>query len=505
VSGSFNSGATSYTFPSKILDNRVLVGYQNNGSSNNGVSYVLDLSTETLKSIAGIAKEAGVESNVIDVVTQGECDFLSGLTPGSYYYSSDTGFLSASVADYEIGVAKSATNLKMNGAIVLLNKTWLEKIESLVASGKTPSFYEALQYNVWNTRSVFTGTGTFTVPSGVYFLGIACIGKGGNGHTDGAGGGGGGVALKVKKVFPGQTIAYTLSAGGVASCDGMVANPGTNASSTSSAAGGSASGGTYNYAGGWSGYNFGGGGGGAGGGVGGQGRASTQYGGGGGAGFIRIMWSEALGSGYGGYAESNTQYGATGGGAGGNGAGQTSYGSFAWGGNLGVSAYTGGPTKKSSMSAGRIATLQLLGMQRGFIVTTDLAGTDGGGNRPIEGSSNTDASSAQDPTWGCGGSMAWYSSSMGVTFPSTGGSFGGGGGGGCDGSYGPSAGGFGGGGGGAWVNTGTMRNGAAGGFGSGGGGSGFGSGGSGGFGGGGGGGYSGGAQSGGAAVVVFIY
>jgi hypothetical protein len=311
VSGSFNSGATSYTFPSKILDNRVLVGYQDNGSSNNGVSYVLDLSTETLKSIAGVAKEAGVESNVIDVVTQGECDFLSGLTPGSYYYSSATGFLSASVGDYEVGVAKSATNLLMLERITKVNAELMKYIDELYAAKATPSYVRALQYNIWTTREIKTSSGTFTVPAGVYYIGIACVGKGGNSHDSSSdaqsGAGGGGLTFSLKKVIPGQSISYTIS-GGIAFCENAIASFGANGTGSSSTAtggtGGSASGGDYNYSGGAGGnatINSGGytayaGGGGAGGGAGGnsssgQSSASRPGGGGGRAFPDNVSWT----------------------------------------------------------------------------------------------------------------------------------------------------------------------------------------------------------------------
>jgi hypothetical protein len=223
----------------------VLVGYQDNGSSNNGVSYVLDLSLEALKSIAGVAKEAGVESNVIDVVTQGECDFLSGLTPGSYYYSSGTGFLSASVGDYEVGVAKSATNLKLNAVIPKVDAEKVKFIDRLVANSMTPSIEQALLYDFWKTREVKTTSGTFTVPSNVYAVGIFCLGKGADGRFSASayGGAGGGLAMKIKRVTPGDTIPYTIS-GGIATCDGMTANPGVGWT------GGAATGGMYNFSGG---------------------------------------------------------------------------------------------------------------------------------------------------------------------------------------------------------------------------------------------------------------
>jgi hypothetical protein len=244
-SAAFNSGTTSYTFPSKILDNRVLIGYQD--STNYATSYVLDLSAETLQKIAGIAKEAGVESNVIDVVTAGEVDFLSGLVAGSYYYSSATGALSASIGDYEVGVAKSATNLKMNGVIPKVDEEKIEFIERLIANNLTPSIEQARLYDFWKTREVKTSSGTFTVPSNVYAIGIFCLGAGSSGNA----GGGGGLSMKIKRVTPGQTIPYTISSG-VSACDGMTAN------AASGNTGGTAAGGMFNYSGGNSNSNRGG-------------------------------------------------------------------------------------------------------------------------------------------------------------------------------------------------------------------------------------------------------
>lgn len=257
-SASFNSGTTSHTFLSKILDNRVLAGYQD--STNYCTSYVIDLSTETLKTIAGIVKEAGVEGNLIDVVTEGECDFLSGLTPGSYYYSSATGALSASTGDYEVGVAKSSTNFKINRDVPKVDKEKIAFIDRLIAATKTPSIEQALLYDFWKTREVKTSSGTFTVPSNVYAIGIFCLGAGANGNSYGVsiGGGGGGLSMKIKRVNPGDTIPYTISSG-IATCDGMTANPAVTRT------GGTASGGMYNFSGGTCDANYGRSGGGCGG------------------------------------------------------------------------------------------------------------------------------------------------------------------------------------------------------------------------------------------------
>jgi hypothetical protein len=73
-------------------------------------------------------------------------------------------------------------------------------------------------------------------------IGIFCLGAGGNPDAI-TGGGGGGLAMKTKRVTPGQIIQYTI-ASSIATCDGMTANP------ASGITGGTASGGTYNFAGG---------------------------------------------------------------------------------------------------------------------------------------------------------------------------------------------------------------------------------------------------------------
>lgn len=300
ASAAFHADTSAHTFASRIQDNRVLIGYQ--GTSNYGAAYVLDLSTETLQKIAGICKEAGAEGALIDVVTQGECDFLTGLTVGAFYYSSSTGALSVTSGDYLVGVAKSATNLEMFERVQ--QAELLAYIDTLYTAKSTPSYARASQFNIWTTREIKTTSGTFTVPAGVYYLGIACVGKGGdgapshNGTTQlnwAAGGGGGGVSFSLIKVTPGQQIPYTISSG-VAKCLSMVANAGANATwnVSSGGTGGTAVGGDYNYTGGTGGSSSGtscafGGGAGAGGGNGGNATVSGGYfafgGGGGGRAF----------------------------------------------------------------------------------------------------------------------------------------------------------------------------------------------------------------------------
>jgi hypothetical protein len=153
--------------------------------------------------------------------------------------------LSASVGDYEVGVAKSATNLLLNAVIPKVDSEKIKFIERLIANSMTPSIEQALLYDFWKTREVKTSSGTFTVPSNVYAVGIFCLGAGGNGTSSVLGGGGGGLAMKIKKVNPGDAISYTISSG-IATCDGMTANP------ANVHIGGTASGGMYSYSGGTS-------------------------------------------------------------------------------------------------------------------------------------------------------------------------------------------------------------------------------------------------------------
>jgi hypothetical protein len=137
----------------------------------------------------------------------------------------------------------------LNAVIPKVDEEKIAFIDRLVANSMTPSIEQALLYDFWDTREVKTTSGTFTVPSNVYAVGIFCLGAGSSGNP----GGGGGLAMKIKRVNPGDTISYTISAG-IATCDGMTANP------ASGQTGGTASGGMYSYSGGNTGSTLGGGG-----------------------------------------------------------------------------------------------------------------------------------------------------------------------------------------------------------------------------------------------------
>ena len=63
-----------------------------------------------------------------------------------------------------------------------------------------------------------SGSGTFVVPAGVNFLDVLVVGGGGGGGQNLGGGGGGGQVIEVQKysVTPGQSISYSIGAGGAA-------------------------------------------------------------------------------------------------------------------------------------------------------------------------------------------------------------------------------------------------------------------------------------------------
>ena len=66
---------------------------------------------------------------------------------------------------------------------------------------------------------LFTESGTFTVPAGVYSVQVTVVGAGGsgaNGQTNGGGGYAGGVVTHSVAVTPGQVIPVSVGAGGVA-------------------------------------------------------------------------------------------------------------------------------------------------------------------------------------------------------------------------------------------------------------------------------------------------
>ncbi len=199
--------------------------------------------------IVGIAKTSQTAGQSVAVAI-GPVITTSGLTTASTYFIKSDATLSATVdTGVKFGFAKSATEL-----IFRFEVTPAQQYKSqLIAAALTPDLSNALQYDFWKTRDVKTTSGTFTVPDKVTMLGIVGIGAGGNGVSVtgvARGGGGGGFAAKVRSVTPGEQIPYTISAG-VASCDGMTANPGgSNDNATRS--GGAATGGQVNATGGTS-------------------------------------------------------------------------------------------------------------------------------------------------------------------------------------------------------------------------------------------------------------
>lgn len=138
------------------------------------------------------------------------------------------------------------------------------------------------------TATLYTsGTGTFTVPAGVYGLWVMCVGGGGGGSSksttttlgfvaassggavttsldlvqNGGAGGGGGAACIWLTVSPGDTITYSVGAGGANSTTTFGANGGSSTATYSAAVlvgGGGAGGGPGNSLGGYGGLSVGG-------------------------------------------------------------------------------------------------------------------------------------------------------------------------------------------------------------------------------------------------------
>jgi hypothetical protein len=161
-----------------------------------------------------------------------------------YFVDPNDGKLTTTaLSDSYVGRATSPFALMLNDGAYM--KVKMQVIARLVSRKETPSYEVAKIFDFWKTREIKTTTGTFVVPAGVYMLGIAAVGKGGDSSYSSYGpqaGGGGGVAYKVINVYPGQSIAYTI-ASNIATCGGMTGNP------ASGATGGTASGGHFNYSG----------------------------------------------------------------------------------------------------------------------------------------------------------------------------------------------------------------------------------------------------------------
>jgi len=138
---------------------------------------------------------------------------------------------------------------------------------------------------------VFSSSGTWTVPVGVYSVNVECWGAGGGGGqsalNNGGGGGGGYALLNAFSVTPGGTLSVTVGVGGAAgsagaggtggasSCAGISGTGGGGGSSAGGGAGGSFSGPISATFAGGNGFGTGANGGGGGGGAGDQGNGSS--------------------------------------------------------------------------------------------------------------------------------------------------------------------------------------------------------------------------------------
>jgi hypothetical protein len=164
-----------------------------------------------------------------------------------------------------------------------MNNLMMEFVNAAALSGLAPSKtqYNQLAIAIANQRcraSVFTTSGTWTVPAGCFSAKITCVGGGGgagfNSTYAGGGGGSGGAAMKwLNNVLtPGATYTITVGGGGPAAATPGGGNSGGNSSfgsivtalggggggggsgtTNGGGAGGSATGGDINFAGGYGG------------------------------------------------------------------------------------------------------------------------------------------------------------------------------------------------------------------------------------------------------------
>lgn len=183
------------------------------------------------------------------VITTGNLTLTTGSFIESANAATGTGGLvrktSPALTTPDIGVA-AGTSLALGGgtALATTNRTGtgnlvLQTSPTLV----TPVLGVATATSVGGltiSKQIFTGNGTFTVPTGVLSAKFTIVGGGGGGGgasavNNGGGGGGGGVAIKwLTGLTPGNTIAVTIGTGGtgVSAANGNAGNNSTIASGT---------------------------------------------------------------------------------------------------------------------------------------------------------------------------------------------------------------------------------------------------------------------------------
>lgn len=168
---------------------------------------------------------------------------------------------------------------------------WLKDCSELFVFDDATARYVPVTKGGFNTQQYFIASGSFIVPPNIYVLNVSCWGAGGGGGepagsgVGNGGGGGGGFCQSVFNVIPGQTINYTVGAGGTAGVAGgnttfltLTASGGSGhpgGANSLGVAGGAAAGGTVNIVGepSWPADNASG--------IGGHGGASPKGGGGG--------------------------------------------------------------------------------------------------------------------------------------------------------------------------------------------------------------------------------
>lgn len=178
---------------------------------------------------------------------------------------------------------------------------WTNVESSYVKTPATVTYDYRLQTFPATSVTLGSGSGSWTVPSGVTSINVIVQGGGGGGggghhpcgngkHTGGSGGNGYENSGTLS-VTPGQTISYSVGSGGAGGAKGSPGSPGSSGGSTTfgsiSAAGGSGGGGGSGSGGGANGA----GGTGRSGGAGGEGHPGETNGSSGSSGLIQIVWT----------------------------------------------------------------------------------------------------------------------------------------------------------------------------------------------------------------------
>lgn len=214
-----------------------------------GYEWFNDVQEELVNAIlrSGIALSGGDQQQLIKALDRLFGGGLRTLTANATLTADDAGLLlvdasagnrthtlpvAASVGGRPIHLTFVRTDTSANS--VTIQRAGADTIEGLTTISLPPggrlvlvsdgsAAWRLLRQPVASGMQVFTASGTFNVPSGVYLIDVEVLGGGGGGggsgtaNTGGAGGGGGGYARRLCAVTPGQAVSVTVGAGGAGS------------------------------------------------------------------------------------------------------------------------------------------------------------------------------------------------------------------------------------------------------------------------------------------------